>query len=63
MGGRLKAFLKDMTGILGRRDLRAWAGALRAGLLLDGERKRAELMAARLGRSKQGLRQFVGQSP
>ncbi len=48
---------------MGRRDRRAWAGACVRGLLLDGERKGAEPMATRLGRSKQGLQQFVSQSP
>lgn len=60
---RLGAFLEGLTGFLGRRDRRAWAGAYVRGLLLDGERKSAEPMAARLGRSKQGLQQFVSQSP
>ena len=61
--GRLEALLGGLTGFLGRRDRRAWAGAYVRGLLLDGERKSAEPMAARLGRSKQGLQQFVSQSP
>ena len=33
------------------------------GLLLDGERKSIEPMAARLGESDQDLSRFVGQSP
>ena len=61
--GRLEAFLEGLTGFMGRRDRRAWAGAYVRGLLLDGERKSAEPMAARLGKSKQGLQQFVSQSP
>ena len=61
--GRLEAFLGELTGFLGRRDRRAWASAYVRGLLLDGERKSAEPMATRLGKSKQGLQQFVSQSP
>lgn len=61
--GRLETFLEGLTGFMGRKDRRAWAGAYVRGLLLDGERKSAEPMAARLGRSKQGLQQFVSQSP
>ena len=49
---RLETFLEDLTGFMGRRDRRAWAGAYVRGLLLDGERKSAEPMAARLGRAK-----------
>src|ERR1700712_145248 len=60
---RLEAFLGELTASMGRKDRRAWAGAYVRGLLLDGERKSAEPMAARLGRSKQGLQQFVSQSP
>lgn len=60
---RLEAFLADLTAFMGRKDRRAWAGAYVRGLLLEGERKSAEPMAARLGRSKQGLQQFVSQSP
>ena len=48
---------------MGRRDRRQWAGAYVRGLLLDGERKSVEPMAARLGKSDQGLQQFLNQSP
>ena len=61
--GRLEAFLGELIAFMGRKDRRAWAGAYVRGLLLDGERKSAEPMATRLGRSKQGLQQFVSQSP
>ena len=61
--GRLEGFLEGLTGFMGRRDRRAWAGAYVRGLLLDGERKSAEPMATRLGKSKQGLQQFISQSP
>lgn len=37
---RLEAFLEGLTGFMGRRDRRAWAGAYVRGLLLDGERKK-----------------------
>lgn len=60
---RLEAFLGELTGFMGRRDRRAWAGAYVRGLLLDGERKSVEPMATRLGKSDQGLQQFVNQSP
>ena len=63
LGERLEAFLSELTEPLGRRDRRAWAGTYVRGLLLDGERKSVEPMAARLGKSDQALQQFVSQSP
>jgi SRSO17 transposase len=60
---RLDAFLSELTGSMGRRDRRPWAGAYVQGLLLDGERKSVEPMAKRLGKSDQSLQQFLNQSP
>ena len=49
---------------MGRSERRHWAEVYIRGLLLDGERKSIEPMAARLpGADVQALRQFVGQSP
>src|SRR5436190_23388846 len=60
---RLERLLEGLTAPLGRRERRDWAGVYVRGLLLDGERKSVEPMAARLGRSDQALQQFVNQSP
>ena len=66
----LTAFLDDLTGDLGRADRRRWALADVRGLLLDGERKSAGAMAARLATIdrtardyEQGLQQFLADSP
>jgi SRSO17 transposase len=61
---RLQQFLEDLTEPLGRSERRHWARVYVHGLLLDGERKSIEPMAARVpGADVQALRQFVGQSP
>jgi SRSO17 transposase len=60
---RLEDFLTALTAGLGRSERRHWAGVYVRGLLLDGERKSVEPMAARLGQSDQALQQFVSQSP
>lgn len=61
---RLQHFLKDVLEPMGRSERRHWAEVYLRGLLLDGERKSIEPMAARLpGADVQALRQFVGQSP
>lgn len=60
---RLEGFLSKLTAGLGRSERQRWAGVYVRGLLLDGERKSVEPMAARLGRSDQALQQFVSQSP
>ena len=60
---RLEQFLEDLTEPMGRRERRHWARVYLEGLLLDGERKSMEPMAARLGADVQALRQFLGQSP
>ena len=62
--GRLRRFLKELVTRMGRAERRSWAEMYIRGLLLDGERKSIEPMAARLpGADVQALRQFVGQSP
>src|ERR1700688_2961239 len=61
---RLTAFLEDLLAPLGRKERRHWAQVYVQGLLLDGERKSIEPLAARIpGADVQALRQFVGQSP
>jgi SRSO17 transposase len=61
---RLRTFLDDLVIHMGRAERQHWAGLYIRGLLLDGERKSIEPMAARLpGADVQALRQFVGQSP
>jgi len=61
---RLSLFLQDLLEPMGRKERRNWARVYLEGLLLDGERKSIEPMAARLkGADVQALRQFVGQSP
>src|SRR3954451_20976836 len=53
-----------MLAPLGRKDRRHWGGVYLRGLLLDGERKSAGAMAARLpDGNEQSLQQFVSQSP
>jgi len=61
---RLEAFLADLLEPLGRLERRRWGNAYVRGLLLDGERKSIEPMAARLPDGNvQAMQQFVGQSP
>ncbi len=66
----LTAFLDEVAGSLGRPRRRHWCDAYLRGILLDGHRKSAEPMAARLkvigqgdGDYEQALRQFLNQSP
>jgi len=62
--GRLRHFLKELVTRMGRAERQHGAELYIRGLLLDGERKSIEPMAARLpGADVQALRQFVGQSP
>jgi SRSO17 transposase len=57
-------FLTEMLAPLGRKDRRQWGGVYLRGLLLDGERKSAGAMAARLPEgNEQSLQQFLNQSP
>jgi SRSO17 transposase len=61
---RLQAFLGGIVGLMGRAERQHWAGMYVRGLLLNGERKSIEPMAARLpGADVQALRQFLNQSP
>jgi len=61
---RLEAFLVEHLEPVGRLERRRWGNAYVRGLLLDGERKSIEPMAARLPDGNvQALQQFVGQSP
>jgi len=62
--GRLDEFLADLIEPIGRSERRHWAGVYVQGLLLDGERKSVQPMAARIaGADEQALNQFVNQSP
>src|ERR1700712_4461838 len=63
VGKSLEGFLSQLTATMGRSERRRWAGVYVRGLLLDGERKSVEPMAARLGESDQDLQHFVSQSP
>jgi SRSO17 transposase len=57
-------FLTEMLTPLGRKDRRQWGGVYLRGLLLEGERKSASAMAARLpDGNEQSLQQFPNQSP
>jgi SRSO17 transposase len=61
---RLDTFLAERLAPLGRKDRRPWGGVYLRGLLLDGERKSAGAMAARLpDGNEQSLQQFLNQSP
>lgn len=61
---RLRQFLDELVILMGRAERQQWAGMYIRGLLLDGERKSIEPMAARLpGADAQALCQFVNQSP
>ena len=61
---RLLHFLEDLLEPMGRSERRHWAQVYIQGLLLDGERKSIEPLAARVaGADVQALRQLVGQSP
>jgi len=61
---RLATFLAEVVPHMGRAERQHWAGMYIRGLLLDGERKSIEPMAARLpGADAQALCQFVNQSP
>jgi hypothetical protein len=61
---RLESFLTEMLPPLRRKDRRHWAGVYLRGLLLDGDRKSAGGVAARLpDGNEQNLQQFLNQSP
>ena len=61
--GRLEDFAGELFGSFGRVDQRRWGLAYVRGLLGEGRRKSMEPMAARLGVDRQGLQQFLADSP
>ena len=61
---RLETFMTELLAGMGRSERREHAALYIQGLLLDGERKSIEPLAARVpGGNVQALQQFVGQSP
>jgi SRSO17 transposase len=61
---RLEQFLIDLLEPLGRRERRQWGSVYVRGLLLNGEPKSIEPMAARLPEGNvQAMQQLIGQSP
>ena len=56
-------FLEPLVAELGRSERRAGATLYVQGLLMPGERKSIEPMAARLGTDSQKLQQFIADSP
>jgi len=61
---RLEQYLADLLEPQGRRERRYWSSVYVRGLLLDGERKSIEPMAARLPEGNvQAMQQLIGQSP
>jgi len=61
---RLEQYLADLLEPQGRRERRHWSSVYVRGLLLDGERKSIEPMAARLPEGNvQAMQQLIGQSP
>ncbi len=61
---RLEQFLADLLEPLGRSERKHWSEVYVRGLLLDGERKSIEPLAARVADGNvQAMQQLVGQSP
>jgi len=60
---RLGGFMDPMSATMGRAERRAGATRYVQGLLMPGERKSIEPLAARLGVDAQSLQQFVRDSP
>ncbi|MFI5688164.1 IS701 family transposase [Streptomyces sp. NPDC051636] len=62
---RLEDFAADVFEPFARADQRRWGGVYLRGLLLDGQRKSVEPMAARLGEdgNRQALARFITTSP
>ncbi|MBL3670703.1 IS701 family transposase, partial [Streptomyces sp. M2CJ-2] len=60
---RLEDFTAEVFGSFGRTDQRRWGERYVRGLLGAGRRKSMEPMAARLGVDRQGLQQFLADSP
>ena len=62
--GRLGSSRREMFEPMARKDQRRWGEVYLRGLMLDGQRKTIEPMAARLeDGDEQCLQQFVNQSP
>jgi len=59
---RLETFAAQMLGGLARTDQQAKGELYLRGLLLEGQRKSMQPMAARLGVDHQGLQQFITSS-
>ena len=59
----LAGFLTPVVAELGRSERRVAAARYVQGLLMPGQRKSIEPMAAKLGVDAQGLQQFVSASP
>jgi SRSO17 transposase len=61
---QLQEFVESFAPELGRSERRHWCGKYLEGLLIEGERKSIEPMAARVsGGDEQAMQQFVNQSP
>ena len=61
---RLEQFLVDLLEPVGRTERRHWGSVYVRSLLLNGERKSIEPLAARLAEGNvQAMQQFIGQSP
>ena len=61
---KLMEFVEHFRPLLGRSERGHWCSMYLSGLLLDGERKSIEPMAARLpDGNEQAMQQFVNQSP
>lgn len=60
---QLAEYVEEFAGELGRSERRHWCGKYIAGLLMEGERKSIEPLAARVNGDDQALQQFVNQSP
>lgn len=61
---RLERYLDDLVEPMGRSERLHWAQIYVQGLLLDGQRKSVQPMAARIaGADEQALNQFLNQSP
>src|ERR1035438_1531165 len=64
MRSQLQEFVESFAAELGRSERRHWCGKYLEGLLVEGERKSIEPMAARVnGGDEQAMQQFVNQSP
>jgi SRSO17 transposase len=60
---QFEPFMRSLTSVLGRAERRVAATRYGEGLLIEGQRKSIEPMAARLGVDSQSLQQFVADSP